>query len=175
MQAAALEKEADTIARSLEQLSIRQKEEERQKTTRWNDQKKSRQAKIEDVIRSEVEKQRAREMEERRAREEAERVRKEAEKAALEEQRKKDEAAKAAKEAEEAKVRAEAEEAARKEAEKKVAQAKVQASEAQTSERNALGLTMPDEDWREARLALKVRFLPSFDRHHFHTPHQCSN
>jgi len=26
---------------------------------------------------------------------------------------------------------------------------------------------MPDEDWREARLALKVRFLPSFDRHQF--------
>ncbi|KAH9965292.1 GLE1-like protein-domain-containing protein [Russula dissimulans] len=153
-QAAALENEADMIARRLTELSIRQGDEIRQKTTRWNDQMKSRQAKIEAVIRSEEEKLRAREMEERRAKEEAERVRKEVEKAALEEQRKKDEAAKVAKEAEEAEARAEAKEAARKE-EEKVAQAKAQASEAQTSERNALGLTTPDEDWREARLVLK--------------------
>ena len=85
-------------------------------------------------------------------------------------QRKREEAAKAAKEAEEAKAKAD-EEAARQ----RIEQAKSQALEAQATERNALGMTTPDTDWRDARLALKVRCLSSFDRHHSLTTCQCSN
>ncbi|KAI9511977.1 GLE1-like protein-domain-containing protein [Russula earlei] len=154
-QGAALKQDADMIAKSLAELSIRQSKDETEKGIQWNDKRKSRQAKTEDVIRSEEEKLRVREMMERRVREEAERIRKEAEKAAIEEQRKKDDAAKAAKEAEEAKARAEEEEAAKKEAERTEQARAQQALEGQATERNALGMTMPDEDWREARFALK--------------------
>ncbi len=136
-----------------------QGEKEEENGSRWNDQRKGRQAKIEGVIRSEIEKRRMEE--ERLAKEEAERQRKEAAKLAAEEQRKKEEAAK---EAEEAKAKAE-EEATRKETER-VEQAKAQALEAQATERNSLGMTTPDVDWRDARLALKVRSLRSFDHHH---------
>ncbi len=92
---------------------------------------------------------------------------------AAEEQRKKEEAAKAAKEAAEAKAKAD-EEAARIETER-IEHATARALEAQATERNALGMTTPDVDWRDARLALKVRFLPSFDHHHSLTTCQCSN
>jgi nucleoporin GLE1 len=159
-QAAALRQEAESVAERLAELSTHQAVEEEENGHRWNDQKNKRQTQIETVIRSEMEKQRAKQQEEERlAKEEAERARKEAEKKAAEEQRKKEEAAKAAKEAEEAKARADEEEAARKEAER-VEQAKAQAIEAQATERNALGMTTPDNDWREARLALKVWFFP---------------
>ena len=159
-QALALRKEADLVAERLAQLAILQAAEEDETKTSWNDQKKIRQAQTEGIIRSEMEKQRAKQREEERiAKEEAERLRKEAERVAAEEQRKKEEAAKAVKEAEEARAKAEKEEAARKEAER-LEQAKAEALEAQASERNALGMTTPNDDWREARLALKVRFLP---------------
>jgi nucleoporin GLE1 len=163
-QAAALKQEADDVARRLAQLSVLQDKNEEENGIRWNDQQRRRQEQIESVIRSEVEKRRLEE--ERLAKEEAERLRKEAAKVAAEEQRKKEEAAKAAKEAEEAKAKAD-EEAVRKETER-MEQAKAQAIEAQTMERNALGMTTPGEDWRDARLALKVRSLPSFDHHHSH-------
>lgn len=160
-QVAALREEADLVAERLAELSRLQEVEEEENGSRWNDQKKTRQTQTESIIRSEMEKQRAKQREEERlAKEEAERLREEAEKAAAEEQRKKEEAVKAVKEAEEAKARADQEEAVRKEAER-VKQAKAQAMEAQATERNALGMTTPDDDWREARLALKVRFLPS--------------
>jgi len=159
-QAIALRKEADLVAERLAELASLQVVEEEENKTSWNDQKRTRQAQTESIIRSEMEKQHAKQREEERiAREEAERLRKEAEKAAAEEQRKREEAAKAVKEAEEARAKAEKEEAARREAER-VEQAKAEAFEAQASERNALGMTTPDDDWREARLALKVRFLP---------------
>ena len=144
-----------------------QGEKEEENGTRWNDQQKKRQAQIEGAIRSEIEKRR---IEERLAKEEAERQRQEAAKAAAEEQRKREEAAKAAKEAEEAKTRAD-EEAARK----RIEQANAQALEAQATGRNALGMTTPDADWSDARLALKVWSLLSFDRHHSLTTCQCSN
>jgi nucleoporin GLE1 len=164
------------VAERLAELSRLQEVEEEENGSRWNDQKKTRQAQTESIIRSEMEKQRAKQREEERlAKEEAERLREEAEKAAAEEQRKKEEAIKAVKEAEEAKARADQEEAARKEAER-VKQAKAQAMEAQATERNALGMTTPDDDWREARLALKVRFLPSvLDHHHLLTTCHPSN
>ena len=159
-QAIALRKEADLVAERLAQLAILQAAEEDENKASWNDQKRTRQAQTEGIIRSEMEKQRARQREEERvAKEAAERLRKEAERVAAEEQRKKEEAAKAVKEAEEARAKAEKEEAARKEAER-LEQAKAEASEAQATERNALGMTTPNDDWREARLALKVRFLP---------------
>lgn len=170
-QAATIKEEADDVARRLAQLSILQGEKEEENGIRWNDQQKKRQAQIEGVIRSEIEKRRIEE--ERLAKEEAERQRQEAAKVAAEEQRKREEAAKAAKaakEAEEAKAKAD-EEAARK----RIEQAKAQALEAQATERNALGMTTPDVDWRDARLTLKVRSLPSFDRHHSLTTCQCSN
>jgi hypothetical protein len=167
-QAAALRQEADNVAKRLSELSMLREHEENRNGVLWNNQQMTRQAQIEGVIRAEVEKQRARQTEqERLAKEEAERIRKEAEKAAAEEQRKKEAAAKAAREAEEAKAKADQEAAARKEAER-MEQAKAQALEAQATERNALGMTTPGEDWREARLALKVRFLSPFDRHHHH-------
>jgi nucleoporin GLE1 len=160
-QANDLRKEADLVAERLAELSVRHAVEEEESGTRWDKQRRARQAQTENIIHSEVDKQRAKQKEEERiAKEEAERIRKEAEKAAAEEQRKKEEAAKAIQEAEEAKARAEKEEAARKEAER-VEQAKTQALGAQTTERNALGMTTPDDDWRAARLALKVRFPPS--------------
>ncbi|KAI0266360.1 GLE1-like protein-domain-containing protein [Gloeopeniophorella convolvens] len=154
-QAALLKREADMIARQLAHLTLRQAELEKQVGTHWDDQQKRRRAHTELVIRAEEEKLRARQAEQRAAEAAAERARKEA--AAKEEaeaQRKKEEAAKAAQEAEEAKVRAEREEEARKEAER-VEQAKAQVLEAQAKERNTLGMTTPDQDWREARLTLK--------------------
>ncbi|KAH9067914.1 GLE1-like protein-domain-containing protein [Lactarius vividus] len=154
-QAAALKREADDVARRLAQISIRQAEDEKRLGNNWSEHQKMRRAHTEHIIQSEEEKVRARQAEERLAQIEAERLRKEAEaKTAAEVQRKREEAAKAAKEAEEAKARADREEAARKEAEK-VEVAKAQALEAQAQERNALGMTTPDQDWREARLALK--------------------
>ena len=157
-QAAALKREADEIARRLDQLSMRHAEDEERLGSNWSDQQKIRRAHTEHIIQSEEEKLRARQAEERRAQVEAERLRKEAEaKAAAAELRKKEEAAKAAQEAEEAKARVDREEAARKEAEK-LELAKAQALDAQSQERDALGMTTPDQDWREARLALKVRF-----------------
>ncbi|KAI9465815.1 GLE1-like protein-domain-containing protein [Lactarius psammicola] len=154
-QAAALKREADEVARRLAQISMRQADDEKRLGNHWSDQQKMRRAHTEHIIQSEEEKVRARLAEERLAQVEAERLRKEAEaKAAAEEQRKREEAARAAKEAEEAKARADQEEAARKEAEK-VELAKAQALEAQAQERDALGMTTPDQDWREARLALK--------------------
>jgi hypothetical protein len=167
-QAATLKQEADDVAIRLAQLSVLQGEKEEEDGIRWNDRQKKRQAQIEGAIRSEIEKRRIEE--ERLAKEEAERHRQEAAKAAAEEQRKREEATKAAKEAEEAKAKAD-EEAARKRTE----QAKAQALEAQATERNSLGMTTPDADWRDARLALKVWSLPSFDRHHSLTTCQCSN
>jgi hypothetical protein len=167
-QAATLKQEADDVARRLAQLSVFQGEKEEENGIRWNNQQKRRQAQIEGTIRSEIEKRRVEE--ERLAKEEAERQRQEAAKVAAEEQRKREEAAKAAKEAEEAKAKAD-EEAARK----RIEQARAQALEAQATERNALGMTTPDVDWRDARLTLKVRSLPSFDRHHSLTTCQCSN
>src|SRR6266702_1477236 len=156
-QAAALKREADEVARRLAQMSMRQEEDEKRLGNHWSDQQKMRRAHTEHIIQSEEEKVRARQAEERLAQVEAERLRKEAEaKAAAEEQRKREEAAKAAKEAEEAEARANREEAARKEAEK-MELARAQALEAQAQERDALGMTTPDQDWREARLALKVR------------------
>lgn len=147
-QVATLKQEADDVARHLAQLSLLQGEKEEENGIRWNDQQKKRQEQIEGTIRSEMNKQRIEE--ERLAKEEAERQRQEAAKVAAEEQRKRDEAAKAAKEAEEAKAKAD-EEAARN----RIEQAKAQALEAQATERNALGMTTPDADWRDARLALK--------------------
>jgi len=167
-QAATLKQEADDVARRLAQLSVLQGEKEEENEIRWNDQQKRRQAQIEGTIRSEIDKRRI--VEERLAKEEAERQRQEAAKVAAEEQRKREEAAKAAKEAEVAKAKAD-EEAARK----RLEQAKAQALEAQATGRNALGMTTPDADWRDARLALKVWSLPSFDRHHSLTTCQCSN
>src|SRR6267154_4457821 len=167
-QSATLEQEADDVASHLAQLSVLQGEKEEENGIRWDDQQKKRQAQIESTIRSEIEKRRIEE--ERLAKEEAERQRQEAAKVAAEEQRKKEEAAKAAKEAEEAKAKAD-EEAARR----RIEQAKAQAVEAQATERNALGMTTPDADWRDARLTLKVWSLPSFDRHHSLTTCQCSN
>ena len=153
-QAAALKQEADDVARRLAQLSVVQEKKDEEIGHRWDDQQRKRQAQIEGVIRSEIQKRRAEE--ERLAKEEAERLRKEeAARLAAEEQRKKEEAAKAAKEAEEAKVKAE-EEALRKETER-MEQVKAQATEAQATERNALGMTTPAVDWRDARLVLKVR------------------
>src|SRR6266702_41917 len=138
-QAAALKRGADEVARRLAQMSIRQAEDEKRLGNHWSDQQKMRRAHTEHIIQSEEEKVRARQAEERLAQVEAERLRKEAEaKAAAEEQRKR-------------------EEAARKEAEK-MELARAQALEAQAQERDALGMTTPDQDWREARLALKVRF-----------------
>jgi hypothetical protein len=171
-QAAVLKQEADDVAKRLAQLSVLQEVKEEENGNRWNDQQKKRQAQIEGVIRSEEEKRR---MEaERLAKEEAERLRKEeAAKVAAEEQRKKEEAAKAAKEAEEARAKAE-EETARKEAER-IEQARTQAIETQAMERNALGMTTPGEDWRDARLTLKVRSLPPFDHHHSLRTCECSN
>jgi hypothetical protein len=160
-----LRKEADLVAERLAELSMLNAVEEEESGNRWNDQRKTRRAQTENIIRSEIDKQHAKQKEEERmAKEEAERVQKEAEKAAAEEQRKKEEDAKAVREAEEAKARAEREEAARKEAEM-VEQAKTQALQAQATERNTLGMTTPDDDWRDARLALKVRFL-----HHIRSP-----
>jgi nucleoporin GLE1 len=160
-----LRKEANLVAERLAELSMLNAVEEEESGSHWNDQRKTRRAQTENIIRSEIEKQNAKQKEEERiAKEEAERLQKEAEKAAAEEQRKKEEDAKAMKEAEEAKARAEREEAARKEAER-VEQAKTQALQAQATERNALGMTTPDDDWRDARLALKVRFL-----HHIRSP-----
>lgn len=154
-QAAALKREADEVARRLAHITMRQAEDEKQLGNNWTDQQKMRRAHTERIIQSEEEKLRARQAEERQAQVEAERLRKEAEaKAAAEEQRKREEAAKAAKEAEEAKARADQQEAARKEAEK-VEEAKAQALAAQSHERDALGMTTPEQDWREARLALK--------------------
>jgi hypothetical protein len=167
-QAATLKQEADDVAKRLAQLSVLQGEKEEENGIRWNDQQKKRQEQIEGTIRSEISKRRIEE--ERLAKEEAERQRQEAAKVAAEEQRKREEAAKVAKEAEEAKAKAD-EEAARN----RIEQAKAQALEAQATERNALGMTTPDADWRDARLALKVRSLPSFDRHHSLTTCQCSN
>lgn len=162
-QAAVLKQEADDVARRLAQLSVQQEKKDEENGIRWNDQQRKRQTQIEGVIRSEVEKRRAEE--ERLAKEEAERLRKEeAARMAAEEQRRKEEIAKAAKEAEEAKAKAD-EEAARKEAER-MEQAKSQAIEAQAMERNALGMTTPGVDWRDARLVLKVWPLPPFDRRH---------
>lgn len=173
-QATTLKQEADEVARRLAQLSVLQGEKEEENGIRWNDQQKKRQTQIEGVIRSEIEKRRIEEerlaKEERQAKEEAERQRQEAAKAAAEEQRKREEAAKAAKEAEEAKAKADEEAAG-----KKIEQARAQALEAQATERNALGITTPDSDWRDARLTLKVRSLPTFDRHHSLTTCQCSN
>jgi nucleoporin GLE1 len=158
-QANDLKKEADLVADRLAELSKLHAMEEEESGTLWKDQRKTRQVQTENIIRSEIDKQSAKQKEEERiAKEEAERARKEAEKAAAEEQRKKEEVARAVKEAEEAKARAEKEEAARKEAER-MEQAKTQALEAQATERNALGMTTPDNDWRVTRLALKVRFL----------------
>ena len=157
-QAAALKREADEVARRLAQMSMRQTEDDKRLGNNWSDQQKMRRAHTERIIQSEEEKVRARQAEERRAQLEAERLRKEVEaKAAAEELRKKEEAAKAAQEAEEAKARVDREEAARKEAEK-AELAKAQALKAQSQERDALGMTTPDQDWREARLALKVWF-----------------
>ena len=156
-QAAALKREADEVARRLAQISMRQADDEKRLGNNWADQQKMRRAHTEHIIQSEEEKLRARQAEERQAQLEAEHLRKEAEaKAAAEEQRKREEAAKAAQEAEEAKAKADSLEAARKEAER-VEQAKAQALAAQSQERDALGMTTPDQDWREARLALKVR------------------
>jgi hypothetical protein len=169
MQAAALKREADRVANRLEELSLSRAKNDKDHGTLWIDEQKKRRARTEFVIHAEEEKLRA---QERSAQVEAERIRKETEaKAAAEEQRKKDEAAKAekaAKEAEEAKAKAEKEEAARKEVEL-VEQAKAQALQAQSKERKALGMTTPDQDWREARLVLKVRFLPAFDHDHLFT------
>ena len=157
-QAAALKREADEVARRLAHITLRQAEDEKRLGNHWTDQQRMRRAHTERIIQSEEEKLRARQAEERQAQAEAERLRKEAEaKAAAEEQRKREEAAKAAKEAEEAKAQVDRLEALRKEAEK-VEQAKAQALAAQSQERDALGMTTPDQDWREARLALKVRF-----------------
>ena len=157
-QAAALKREADEVTRRLAQISVHQEEVEKRLGNNWTDQQKLRRAQTERIIRSEEEKVRARQAEERQAQAEVERLRKEAEaKAAAEEQRKREEIAKAAKEAEEAKARADSLEAARKEAEK-MELAKAQVLQAQSKERDALGMTTPDQDWREARLALKVRF-----------------
>jgi nucleoporin GLE1 len=157
-QAAALKREADEVTRRLAQISMNQAEVEKRLGNNWTDQQKLRRAHTERIIQSEEEKLRARQAEERQAQAEVERLRKEAEaKAAAEEQRKREEIAKAAKEAEEAKAKADSLEAARKEAEK-VELAKAQALQAQSKERDALGMTTPDQDWREARLALKVRF-----------------
>lgn len=165
-QANDLRKEANLVAERLAALSVQHAGEQEESGTRLNERRKARQAQTESIIHSEVDKQRAKQKEEERiAKEEAERLRKEAEKAAAEEQRKKEEAARAVKEAEEAKARAEKEEAARKEAER-VEQAKTQALGAQATERNALGMTTPDHDWRAARLALKVRCLPRICCHH---------
>jgi nucleoporin GLE1 len=164
-QEADLRKEADLVAERLAELSMLNAVGEEESGNRWNDQRKTRRAQTENIIRSEIDKQHAKQKEEERiAKEEAERMQKEAEKAAAEEQRKKEEDAKAVKEAEEAKARAEREEAARKEAER-LEQAKTQTLQAQATERNALGMTTPDDDWRDARLALKVRFL-----HHIRSP-----
>ena len=167
-QAATLKQEADDVARHIAQLSLLQGEKEVENGNRWSDQQKRRQAQIEGVIRSEIEKRRIEE--ERLAKEEVERQRQEAAKLAAEEERKREEAAKAAKEAEEAKAKAD-EEAARE----RMEEAKAQALEAQATERNALGMTTPDAHWRDARLTLKVRSLPTFDRHHSLTTCQCSN
>ena len=167
-QATTIKQDADDVARRLAQLSVLLGEKEEENGIRWNDQQKKRQIQIEGVIRSEIEKRRVEE--ERLAKEEAERQRQEAAKVAAEEQRKREEAAKAAKEAEEAKAKAD-EEAARK----RIEQARAQALESQATERNALGVTTPDSDWRDARLTLKVRSLPTFDRHHSLTTCQCSN
>ena len=157
-QAAVLKQEADDVARRLAQLSVVQEKNDEENGLRWNDQQHKRKEQIESVIHSEILKRKTEE--ERLAREEAERLRKEeAARVAAEEQRKKEEAAKAAKEAEEAKAKAE-EEALRKETER-MEQAKAQATEAQTMERNALGMTTPAVDWRDARLVLKVRSLTS--------------
>jgi hypothetical protein len=157
-QAAVLKQEADDVARRLAQLSVVQGKENEENGLRWNDQQLKRQEQIDGVICSEILKRKTEE--ERLAREEAERLRKEeAVRVAAEEQRKKEEAAKAAKEAEEAKAKAE-EEALRKETER-MEQAKAQATEAQAMERNALGMTTPAVDWRDARLVLKVRSLTS--------------
>jgi nucleoporin GLE1 len=168
-QAAALKREADRVANRLEELSLSRAKNDKDHGTLWIDEQKKRRARTEFVIHAEEEKLRA---QERSAQVEAERIRKETEaRAAAEEQRKKDEAAKAekaAKEAEEAKANAEKEAAARKEVEL-VEQAKAQALQAQSKERKALGMTTPDQDWREARLVLKVRFLPAFDRDHLLT------
>ncbi|KAI0300532.1 GLE1-like protein-domain-containing protein, partial [Multifurca ochricompacta] len=154
-QAADLKRDADAVARQLAQLSTRQAEEEKEVGTRWSEEQKRRRGHTEFIIRTEEEKLRARQREERLAQAEAERLREEAEaKAAAEEQRKKDEVAKAAMKAAEAKAKADKEEAARKEAEE-MERARAQALEAQAKERNALGMTTPDQDWRAARLALK--------------------
>lgn len=161
-QAMALRQDADLVADRLAEFSLRQAEDVEQLGFQWSDEQKRRRARTEQIIRTEEAKLRALQAE-------AERLRKEAEaKAAAEEQRKKEEAAKAAKEAEEAKAKTEKEEAARKEAEL-VERAKAQALEAQAKERNVLGMSTPDQDWREARLVLKVRFLPALDRDHLLT------
>jgi hypothetical protein len=168
-QAAALRREADSVANRLEELSLRQATDDKDLGTLWVDARKKRRERTESVIRIEEEKLRALHAQEHLAQIAAERLRKEAEaKAAAEEQRNKEEAAKAAKVAEEAKAKAEEEEAARKEAES-VEQAKAKALEAQSKERNALGMTTPGQDWREARLVLKVRFLHAPDRDHLLT------
>ena len=174
-QADDLRKEADLVAERLAELTKLHALEEEQSGSVWNNQRETRQAQTKSIIRSEIDKQRAKQKEdERRAKEEAERLRKEAEAAAADEQRKKEEAAKAAKEAEEAKARAGREEAARKEAER-VEQAKTQVLEAQATERNALGMTTPGDDWREARLALKVLYLPRIRSSSFTQTRQRSN
>lgn len=137
------------IQNILSTLKLKQQSEMNQLRMRWSEQDRAQQERIERVIRLEEENLRKKLEAEKKKREEEERQKKleDERRLAMEEQKRKEEEEKQKqKEAEETAQRAKDE----AEREKRAALAMAE------KKKNALGITLPDEDWVHARKTLKV-------------------
>lgn len=137
------------VQKLLSALNMKQQSELNQLRTQWNEQDRAQQERIERVIRIEEENHRRKLEAERKKREEEERQRK------LEEERRLAEEAKKRQEEEERQKQKEAEEAAQRAKEEAEREKRASLATAERK-RNALGITLPDEDWTHARKTLKV-------------------
>lgn len=133
----------------LSALKLKQQSELNQLRIQLSDQDRAQQERIERVIRIEEENHRQKLEAERKKREEEERQRK------LEEERRLVEEEKKRQEEEERQKQKEAEEAAQRAKDEAEREKRASLAVAE-KKRNALGITLPEEDWVHARQTLKV-------------------
>lgn len=164
------ESEMAAVQAKLNQLRLKQQEDERKLRDDWDLRQKKLWARIETVIRQEEEKAAKRLAEEQRKREEEQRKREEEERKRKEEELKKRLAEEKRREEEERK-RKEEEEEKRLEEEKKRKEEeeerlreeeerqKRERLEAEKQQREKVGLSTPEDDWRTARNNLKVQLF----------------
>lgn len=137
------------VQKLLSALNLKQQSELNQLRIQWGEQDKAQQERIERVIRLEEENHRKKLEAERKKQEEEERLRK------LEEEKRLAEEEKKRQEEEQRQRQKEAEEAAQRARDEAEREKRASLAAAEKG-RNALGMTLPEEDWARARQTLKV-------------------